>query len=74
MKQKPLQRLLEVHKEEEEEENEEVGGKERLEVRVLLVVKEVKELKELKGVKGVDEVNLQEHGKQTLTSRRMLDS
>ena len=71
MKQKPLQRLLEVHKEEEEEENEEVGGKERLEVRVLLVVKEVKELK---GVKGVDEVNLQEHGKQTLTSRRMLDS
>ena len=71
MKQKPLQRLLEVHKEEEEEENEEVGGKERLEVRVLLVVKEVKELK---GVKGVEEVNLQEHGKQTLTSRRMLDS
>ena len=71
MKQKPLQRLLEVHKEEEEEEKEEVGGKERLEVRVLLVVKEVKELK---GVKGVDEVNLQEHGKQTLTSRRMLDS
>ena len=71
MKQKLLQRLLEVRKEEEEEENEEVGGKERLEVRVLLVVKE---LKELKGVKGVDEVNLQEHGKQTLTSRRMLDS
>ena len=71
MKQKPLQRLLEVHKEEEEEEKEEVGGKERLEVRVLLVVKEVKELK---GVKGVDEVNLQEHGKQMLTSRRMLDS
>ena len=33
-----------------------------------------KEVKELKGVKGVDEVNLQEQGKQMLTSRRMLDS